>query len=156
MRYILPIFVLFSLSAQADSWFGFCIAEHQGAYVCTQPQPRTNDFSQICDAFARQEGSPWWRAQFSTNLDSLTLSMADYCDDVRGGTGGASYACQVSILCQDQAQPSIKQLASRVYAMSEEQAIDYCFQKEEWRIEREFKAQSKNGCFSKIAVELMP
>ena len=157
MRYaVISVLALFSLSLHADSWFGFCIAQHGSANVCSQPQPRTTDFSKVCDAFARQEGSTWWKAQFSTDLDSLTISMADYCDEVRGSVSGGSYACQVSTWCPAQATPTLKQLASRVFATNDEQAVDYCYTKEQWRIEREFKAQSKAGCFTKVTVELMP
>lgn len=148
-------FVLVSCSLQlhAESWYGFCIVEHEQQRICTEPQPRQGDFSPVCDYFAEQEGASRWRARFSNNLDYLRSSMPDYCDQIRGEQPGSMFACQIATLCPGSQSESLEHLASRVYARSNEEAIESCLNKESWTYTRKLQENSSNGCFVRVAVE---
>ncbi len=153
MRHVLIFAFLFCSAAANAQWYGFCIVDQNHTRVCTAPHPREGDFSPICNAFARQEGADYWRAQFFSSLDYLRSSVADYCDMVRGDDAGAMYACQVATWCPGDAQHTATHLGSRVYAASEQQAKEYCFEKEEGLYMRNFVNQSRNDCFARVAVE---
>jgi hypothetical protein len=156
MRHLLVFFILLNtleLSASDNGWHGFCIIERDDARICSPHRPRTRDFSNYCDSFAREEQAYAWRAQFFNSLDFLQSSIPDYCDQVRDGGNGQFFACLSESLCLEQEQPLRRHLASKVYAQDQSRALNACFDKEESRYERELKSQSQQGCFTRIVVE---
>lgn len=156
MRFILVLALLgISFEVAAESWFGYCIVERNRQRICNEAQPRRGDFTPVCDSFAREEGALAWRARFSTNLDSLRTSMADYCDVVRDGSEKAMFACQLATFCPDDEKSDIKHLASRVYAENADNAVISCLEKEEWKYLKELKEQSVKNCFVRVAAEAL-
>jgi hypothetical protein len=155
MRYLLALSVLaLALQVKAhDTWHGFCIVERDGARICSAYYPRSSDYASICNAFAHEERVGYWSAQFFSSLDFLRLSLPDYCDQVRDGSGSGFYACQTESYCPADSMPVKKHLASKVYALNDEKSLSACFQKEERRYELELKKQSLNGCFLRIVTE---
>ena len=148
------IFSATSSMAQDSIQYAYCWGKTSNGKICKQAEILDDDFRINCRAFADDVEATSYGYRYSESLEYLEQSMGQNCDEVQDGGSGEIYACMLASYCEGDTSRSIKNLASRVYANSEEKGIDRCLNINSSRIMREIKKQSALGCFVKIELEI--
>lgn len=134
--------------------FGFCWAEKDLTRICKPAEPMRSDFPTICRNFAVEEQAGYYGYRYSSDLETLETSMGQHCDEVRDGGVGNIFSCLLEYHCPERGESGQKNLSSKVYSTTQEQALNRCARLNSSKVLRELIDQSLLGCFSKMSLEI--
>ena len=134
--------------------YAFCWAEKNLTRICKPAEPMGSDFPGICRNFAIEEQAGYYGYRYSSDLETLETSMGQHCDEVRDGGAGNIFSCLLEFYCPERGESGQKNLSSKVYSTSQEQALNRCIRLNSSKVLRELKDQSLSGCFSKLTYEI--